>query len=391
MDRRLTIVLSMLAVATAVALLASTEKIRSGVRAGFDNTISGADLVVGTRTGSLNLLLYSVFRLGDPLQSVSWETFERVAQHPDVAWAIPLSLGDSHRGYRVLGTDDTYLAHYRYGSDVPLKIANGQWMSTPSDAVLGAEVARALNYNVGTEIILSHGIVSAGFADHDDAPFRVVGILAPTGTPVDRTVHVTLSGLDAIHGGDTDEGATPQAITSFLVGMENRPVALQFQRVLNTYQGEPLTAAIPGAALSQLWSVIRPVETILRLFTALVFAIGMVGLSTTLLASLAGRRRELAILRALGARPSDLMFILTAETVLTSVGGFIIGWCTAYFGLLVFGPTLQENYGLVLSVTGPNSFDGLVFLAVLASSFLLGLVPGIAAYRSSLNDGLSPG
>lgn len=388
--RKLPVLLSMVAVALSVGLLISTEKIRGGVRAGFENTITSTDLVVGARTGSLNLILYSVFRLGDPLQSVSWDTFERVAQHRDVAWVIPMSLGDSHRGYRVLGTDERYLQHYRYGEDQNLRLAQGTWVNSPAQTVLGADVAASLGYQLGDNIILSHGIVSAGFANHDDDPFEVVGVLAPTGTPVDRTVHVSLAGIDAIHGGsDIGDDYRPDFITSFLVGMKNRPTVLRFQRMLNTYDEEPLTAVIPGVSLSRLWSIIGPVETILKVFTGLVFVVGMVGLSTTLLASLAGRQRELSILRAVGARPRDLLAILTLETAITSAGGVLVGWLFAYLTLWGLTPHLRANYGLVLESTLPGRFDAIVFLSVLGISLLAGLIPGMSAYRQGLNEGLT--
>ena len=358
--RKLPELLSMAADALSVGLLISTEKIRGGVRAGFENTISGTDLVVGARTGSLNLVLYSVFRLGDPLQSVSWDTVELVAQHRDVSWVIPMSLGDSHRGYRVLGTDERYLQHYRYGEDQNLKVAQGTCIG------------------------------SAGFADHDEDPFTVVGILAPTGTPVDRTVHVSLLGIDAIHGPvKVNEDYRPDFVTSFLVGMKSRPTVLRFQRILNTYDKEPLTAVIPGVSLSRLWSIIGPVETILKVFTALVFIVGMVGLATTLLASLAGRKRELSILRAVGARPRDLLTILTLETVITTAGGVIVGWTLAYATLWGLAPYLRANYGLVLQAALPGSFDVLVFAAVIGIGLIAGLVPGISAYRQGLNEGLT--
>ncbi|MEM0930498.1 MAG: FtsX-like permease family protein, partial [Pseudomonadota bacterium] len=298
----------------------------------------------------------------------------------------------SHRGYRVLGTDDRYMQHYRYGEDQQLTISEGAWVSEPRDAVLGAEVARALGYEIGNTIILSHGIVSASFADHAEDPFTITGVLAPTGTPVDRTVHVSLAGIEAIHRppGASDD-LEPQAVTAFLVGMKSRPLVLRFQRLLNTYPDEPLTAVIPGVALSRLWSVISPIENLLRGITVLVFAVGMIGLSTTLLASLAGRQRELAVLRAVGARPRDLLTVLMIETTLTSVGGVVLGLVFAYAGLFALGPWLRSTFGLVLENASPGSFDAMVFLAVVGVSGVAGLVPGLAAYRQGINVSLSSG
>ncbi len=199
LNRRLTAGLTVLSVAVSVALLVGVDRIRTEARAGFANTISGADLIVGARGGPLNLLLYSVFRIGDATSGISWESYEDIAGRPEVAWTIPLSLGDSHRGYRVLGTTAAYLEHYRHGREQPLRLAAGTGLSGVRDAVLGSEVADDLRYAVGDSIVVSHGIGDISFQHHDDVPFTVTGILGPTGTPVDRTVHVTLAGIEAMH------------------------------------------------------------------------------------------------------------------------------------------------------------------------------------------------
>ena len=206
LNRRLTAGLTVLSVAVSVALLVGVDRIRTEARDGFANTISGADLIVGARGGPLNLLLYSVFRIGDATSGISWDSYEAIAERPEVAWTIPLSLGDSHRGYRVLGTTDAYLEHYRHGRDQRLELLAGTGLSGIRDAVLGAEVADRLGYAVGDSIVVSHGIGDISFEHHDEMPFTVTGILAPTGTPVDRTVHVTLAGIEAIHDDSAHAG-----------------------------------------------------------------------------------------------------------------------------------------------------------------------------------------
>jgi len=199
LNRRLTAGLTVLSVAVSVALLVGVDRIRTEARAGFANTISGADLIVGARGGPLNLLLYSVFRIGDATSGISWESYEDIAGRPEVAWTIPLSLGDSHRGYRVLGTTSAYFEHYRHGRERRLELAVGTGLDDVRDAVLGSEVADSLRYALGDSIVVSHGIGDISFEHHDELPFTVTGILEPTGTPVDRTVHVTLAGIEAIH------------------------------------------------------------------------------------------------------------------------------------------------------------------------------------------------
>ena len=190
MNRKFTTILTILSIAVSVMLLLGVEKVRSSARTSFINTISGTDLVVGARTGGVQLLLYSVFHIGDATANVTWKTVEDIKKRDEVKWIVPIALGDSHRGYRVVGTSSEYFERFRYRRNIPLQFVEGYKFSDLFDAVLGAEVARTLNYKIDDEIILAHGTgpVSIG-KDHGDTPFRVSGILAPTGTPVDRVVH----------------------------------------------------------------------------------------------------------------------------------------------------------------------------------------------------------
>jgi hypothetical protein len=148
-NRGVSVALTILSIVLAVMLFLGVEKIRTGVRASFDSTISDTDLIVGARGGAINLLLYSVFRLGDPTANIGWDTYQLIASAPDVDWTVPISLGDSHRGYRVVGTTQAYFDHYRYGRRQPLALSDGRIFDTTHEVVLGAEVARQLDYGLG--------------------------------------------------------------------------------------------------------------------------------------------------------------------------------------------------------------------------------------------------
>ena len=189
-NRKFTALLTVLSIALSVMLLLGVERIRSESRESFTATISGTDLVVGARSSPVHLLLYAVFRIGNPTNNLRWDSYQAIAQRPQVAWTIPLSLGDSHRGYRVVGTDDNYFEHFRYARDRALRFAQGRAFADEHDTVLGADVARTLGYRLDDQIVIAHGAGEVSFVEHDELPQRVVGILAPTGTPVDRTVHV---------------------------------------------------------------------------------------------------------------------------------------------------------------------------------------------------------
>ncbi|VTU26694.1 acidobacterial duplicated orphan permease [Variovorax sp. SRS16] len=405
-NRRFTLALTVLSIALSTFLLLGVERIRTELRENFSSSVSGTDLIVGARTGSTQLLLYSVFRIGAATNNVQWKSVQALAAHPGVAWVVPLSLGDSHRGFAVLATTPDYFEHFRYGNRQPLRMREGRPFSDLFDAVIGAEVADKLGYHVGQKIILSHGSGELNVAEHADKPFTVVGVLARTGTPVDRTVHIGLAAMEAIHlewvGGAPMPGVkisadqvrkfdlTPKNVTAALVGLKNRAAVFAVQRWVSTYAGEPLMAILPGVALDELWSVVGIGENALLLMSALVALVSLAGLVSVVLAGLDERRRELAVLRAVGASLRHVLALLALEGALVTGLGVAIGIVFAVLGIALLSPWLQSQFGLALTLSAPTLNEGLLVASLLVAGFLASLLPGIRAYRLSLSDGLSP-
>jgi putative ABC transport system permease protein len=394
-NRRGTAALTVFAIAVSVMLLLGVQQVRTEARESFANTISGTDLVVGARSSPLNLLLYAVFRVGDATTGLSWETYQKVARHRDVAWTIPLSLGDSHRGFRVLGTSPAYFEHYRYGHRLPLRFTAGGPFSDGEGVVIGAAVARELRYSLGDEVVIAHGLGEVSFAEHDHHPLRLVGILAPTGTPVDRTVHVSLEALDEVHRSPAEAAAAaagiappPTAITAFLVGMKERSTLFVMQQALNTYRGEAVTAVIPGVALTQLWQLVGIADTALLVVSGFVLLAGLLGMLSALLTSLGERRREMAILRSVGARPAQVFGLLASEAAALAASGAIAGLVFLQAGFALLRPWLENRYGVVLPLGPPDAVAWLLLAGVVVAGALIGLVPAWRAYRLSLADGL---
>lgn len=405
LNRRTTVGLTLLALAVSVALVLGVEKLRTEAKASFAATISGTDLIVGARSGSVQLLLYSVFRIGSATNNISWQSYQEIAARPDVAWTVPLSLGDSHRGFRVLGTNKDYFKYYRYGRKQPFAFAAGEPFTDLFDAVLGAEVARALGYKLGDPLVVAHGLGAEGFSSHKDKPFRVAGILARTGTPVDRTVHVSLQAIEAIHA-DWKSGApvpgmrvtadqvrrmdlTPRAVTAVLVGAKSRFAAFTLQRAINEYRPEPLLAVLPGVALQELWDLMGTAEAALAAISVAVVAAGLLGMMIMMLAGLNERRREMAILRSVGARPLHLFSLLVSEAAVLTMAGAAAGLGLFYAVLAVFRPVLDSRFGLFLEISVPTAHDLAVLGAVVLAGVLAGAVPALGAYRQSLADGMT--
>ena len=401
-SRHSTAILTIVSIAVSVILLLGVEKVRVNAKSSFANTISGTDLIVGARSGSIQLLLYSVFRIGSATNNITWKSYQDIAQQKGVKWTIPISLGDSHRGFRVMGTSRDYFSVYQYGEKRTLKFSSGAQFEGVFDAVIGSEVANTLNYSIGDQVIFSHGTGSASFAQHKDKPFVISGVLEHTGTPVDRTMHVSLAGIEAMHvnwqgamkkrkakKALTESNLQPESITAFLVGLDSKIVSFKMQRYINDYAAEPLLAIFPGIALHELWSLMSVAEQALLIISLFVVVAALTGMLAVSLAGLNERRREVAILRSVGASHWHIMGLLITETVLLTTIGIIIGLIMLYSSIWVGQPLIEKNYGLFIPITAPNVRELGMISVLLAASFLVGLVPAYFAYKNSLADGMS--
>jgi len=405
-NRRFTLALTMASIALSTFMLLGTERIRTDIRNSFTSAVSGTDLIVGARTGSVQLLLYAVFHVGAATNNIRWSTVQTLQQQRGIDWIIPMSLGDSHRGFPVLGTTDDYFRHFRFGDHQALRIVQGVPMADLFDAVLGSEVAARLGYRLGDRIVLSHGSGELDLSQHADKPFVVRGILAPTGTPVDRTVHISLQAMEALHvgwiagvplpGQQVDAAnvrqmdLTPRAVTAVLVGLKSRSGVFSAQRYINTFTGEPLMAILPGVALDELWDIVGAGEKALLLMSGLVAAVSLAGLVSVVMAGLNERRRELAVLRAVGASPFDILVLLMIEGAMVTISGVVLGIAALVAVVTALGPWLQSQFGLTLDLAHPTELHGWLLGALVLAGGVAGLAPGWRAYRLSLSDGLSP-
>ncbi len=526
-SRLLTTSLTVASIALSVTLLVGIENVRAGVRDSFAGTIRGVDLIVGARGGTLQVLLSAVFGIGSPSGSVKLSTMERWKAHPAVKWVVPYSLGDSHRGFRVVGTTPEFYDRYRFRKDGRIVFVSGRAAVSDTEVVIGSDVAEKLGYTIGTPVVVVHGLRDIGTSSHEAHPFHVVGILGRTFTPIDRSVYVTLEGIEAMHepeagvagssmasaegaggrvSGGSGQGGTAQPqtaqngdkaaaiiaankkraaamapppgtpmvmpgaepppgtpmvmpgaspppgtplvmpgaspppgtplvmpgaepppsalpevkaaavkqkaatkqvvaeptaaepahdhgddqITAFFVGTKNRFEALMLQREMNTDLVEPLTAVIPGVALGELWQNIGSAEVGLRVIAIFAVAIGLTGMLVALYSSLEARRREMAILRAVGAGPRMIISLLVLESGLLALLGCIIGVAAVYIGLFVAQGSIEQRFGLHLALHPLRSTEWTYLAVVMGAGLVIGFVPAWKAYRTSLVDGLSP-
>lgn len=404
--RRFALSLVALSIALSSFLLLSVERVRRDVRESFARSASGTDLIVGARAGAVQLMLYSVFRIGQATNNMRWSSVEAISKDQAVAWVVPISLGDSHRGFPVVGTTPAYFEHFRYGDQRPLAIREGKPFHAVFDAVIGAEVADRLGYRLGQRVVLRHGAGEIEGNDHADKPFTVVGIIARTGTPVDRSVHISLEGMEAIHldwvagvplpgmSVSAEEAErrdlTPKAVTAVLVGLKSRAAVFAVQRRIAEYAPEALMAVLPGVALDELWDALGNAERALLVMSGLVGLVSLAGLVAVVVTALEQRRRELAVLRSIGAGPARVFALLAIEGALLTAAGIacgVLAWLAAFISL---GSWAGERYGVAFSVSWLTLTEWALLGGVFAAGVVASLVPGWRAYRLSLADGLSP-
>lgn len=394
--------LTALSVALSVFLFASVEKLRDGARAGFSQTVSGTHIVAGARSGQIPLLLFSLFHVGSPTSNVSYASYLKYKRNASVAWALPLSIGDSHKGFRVVGTSTDFMKHFRYRNDQQLNLASGTFTLGRLKAVLGSTAARELGYAVGAKLVLTHGISDVqGIHDHEESPFVVEGILEATGTPLDKGIYVSLASIEQMHeaeahgegehaenAGQGDKKVKIEKITSFLIGVKQPVDILPLMRMINEDESEPLTAILPGVVLSEIWNIMGYAENILKLVSVMVMLTALCGLFIALYASLAERYREMAILRALGASPRRIALLLVAESYVLTVLGIVTGYALVAVVSLLFKSLLLKAFSVSVGLF-PLTHGELLFIAVLIIvSLVVALVPALLLYRRALGEGL---
>ncbi|MDR0665434.1 MAG: ABC transporter permease [Helicobacteraceae bacterium] len=404
-NRRGTLSLVAFSIALSTALLLGVERIRTQVKESFVQTISGTDLIVGSRGGDIQLMLYAAFHIGSATNNMSWQSAEAIAARSDVAWTIPVSLGDSHRGYPVVATNLNFFERYKFRGDRNIAFADGAAFADLFDAVLGAETAKRLKYKIGDQIVLSHGESQTKLAEHNDKPFRIAGILAPTGTTLDRSLYISLEAMEALHidwqGGAPIQGFNvspeqarkfnlePKNITALLVGLKKRAGVFALQRDIGAWKIEPLIGVMPGVAMDKIWRMSSALENALMFVSVMVTITGLAGLISAILAGLNERRLELAVLRSAGARPFDIVALLAFEALLLTLIGIICGGGALTALIAIFSPILANSYGVALYLSAPSASELMLTAAILVAGFCAGLIPAIKAYRISLSDGLS--
>ncbi len=441
LQRRLAALLIIAAISLSLMALLISRGAGEELRRSFSSSVSGTDLIVAARAQPTQIMLYSVFRLGTPPQAMSAARWQQISQLPQVKWSFPLVLGDSVKGFSVIGTTDDYFRYFRYGDKHPLQSAGTELLqfSQPTAAILGAEAARTLGYDVGDSLSLSHGMHEHSFSEHKELPFTVSAILKPTGTPVDRSVHVPLATLEALHNPEwlhtvthgalqeehlheehlheehlheehlheehlheehlhekshADEHAPelkfsdlpePSSISALFIGLQSRALTFQAQAAINAANPEPLTAVIPGAALSEFWQLLGNAERLLQFLSSLMLMTGLLGSVAMLQVSVAFRQREISLLRLTGASPRYIFLLLESEVLLLTLSAWVVALLGSGILQTLAAPWIASHYGLQLSSQWWPADSLWLIGGSLLLSLLAGLIPALSAYRKAFH------
>ncbi|OCH18811.1 hypothetical protein A6E05_00200 [Aliivibrio sp. 1S165] len=432
-NRKLTFLITLFSIAISITLILGVQTLKDETKISFMKSISGTDLIVGARGASSPLLLSTVFHIGNTTNTIKYDSFEDIRKSSAVEWAVPISMGDSHKGYTVLGTELSFFEHFSYANKQSLVVQSGNISNDMFSAVIGSDVANKLGYQVGDEIIMTHGGGEIEGHDHDNITFHIGAVLAPSFTAIDQTLVISLEAMEAMHA-DSDghfgvlssensidtraeqhsesdhehaehEGhqhhesqeqrvarlmeIKPENINAVFVGLKSKHVVLGMQNYVNNYDGEPLSAIIPTVALQELWAFFSIAEVALNIVSGFVVLVGLLGMLSIILMSLNERRREMAILRSMGARPVHIFSLIIGEAAVVCLSGILLGIILLYGLLFLLQAPLANHFGFYLDISGLNLNDGLILLSVQVSAIVIAIIPGLLIYKTSLSDGMS--
>ena len=404
-SRLIPVGLVVVALSASMALLLAVDRIQQATKSGFNQSLSGVDLVLGPRGSGLELVLYTVFHLGKPTNNITTATVSDITSDPMVEWSVPVALGDNHRGFRVISTTDAYFDRIKFAGDQPLVFAQGNTFSDLNEVVVGSDVAEALGYTLGTTIFVTHGSEMLGEL-HDDFSFKVTGILAPTGTPTDRAVFVSLEGYELIHLGwnngskavslkglDIDtiprDRLYPKTVTAVYLGLKSKLGLFKFTRQINDYPEEAISAVIPGVAFAELWSMVGTVDSVFKLLNWLIIGISIIGMVTMIMTGLDGRTREMTILRALGASPPRLACLVLLETFVISLTAVLTAVILVRILTLGVADLLGEWAGIRIQLTWIAANELMTLMIIVLAGLGASLIPAGMVYKRSLHRGFA--
>lgn len=381
----LSTVLNLILMTMGIGMMTFIFSVSSQIERRASRDAADIDLVVGAKGSPFQLIMSSVFHIDIPTGNIPLDEQAVVRANPLVAQVIPLALGDSYLGFRIVGTDASYPEHFHASLD------QGTMFNAPMEAVLGARAARESGARVGATFAGSHGLAQGGEL-HDHARYRVVGILRPTGTVLDRLVLTPVASVWRVHESDPDEPHDPAAqqhreLTALLVKYRSPLAAVSLPRWINSRP--QLQSAQPALESARLFKLVGVGADVLRAIAAAILVVAALSMFVALYNALEERQTDLAILRALGAAPGKVLRLLLVQGCLLALGGALLGWLAGHAAVAVVGGWMAEDQDFALSAWTLLPQEALLPVLALAIGCTAAVIPAWRAYRIDIADTLA--
>jgi putative ABC transport system permease protein len=384
----LSTVVTAASIALASGLLLTVWMVKKESQAAFTQTATSFDAVLGARGSKLQLVLNAIFHLEASPGNIAWADYEAIRRHPLVKAAVPIAVGDNYRGYRLVGTLPDLLPTVDFAPGRRLVVQpGGRFIAGPQvkEAVVGSFAAHQLGLKVGDHFHPYHGLDYNPAAEHAD-DYVVVGLLAPTNTPADRVLWIPIEGLETMSG-HAAQAATD--LSAVLIQLRSPAAGFMLDQQYN--RGNRLTFAYPVASIvAELFGKIAWFDRVLALVAYLVALVAAASVLASIYSSMSARRRDLAILRALGARRRTIFGAVVTEAACIGALGALVGFAVYFSLLFVIAAIMRRETGVVLDVT---AYDRVLWLCPLAMTLLCalgGIVPAFKAYRTPVAETLAP-
>ena len=375
-------------IALACGLLMCVWMVKTQSQSAFTQTTTGFDAVLGARGSKLQLVLNSIFHLEASPGNVAAADFEMIRRHPMIKTAIPIAVGDNLRGYRIVGTAPELFTNVEYAPGRKFAVEPGGklFAGDAKEAVIGNFAARRLKLKVGDKFRPYHGLAFDEKAEHAD-DFVVTGILQPTNTPVDRVVWIPLKGIQTMSGHDARYASDVSAV---LIQLRTPVAGLQLDMMYNK-QGNRLTFAYPvGAIIAELFGKIAWFDQVLALVAYLVALVAAASVLASIYNSMNARRRDIAILRALGAKRRTIFGAVVIEAACIGALGAAVGF-GVYYGLFAgVAQLIRSQTGVVLDLGALHPVMWICPAAMIGLCALGGIAPAFKAYRTPVAETLAP-
>lgn len=404
-NRKFTTALTILSVGLAVGLIAAVLTLRHEAQQRFEEEGQAFDLVVGANGSPLQLVLSSVYFMDYPPGNIPYSVYEGLKQDTEyVEAAFPVGLGDSYGGFRIVGTSADIFDHQWVSPSTgavraPFTVGEGVRFQAPMEAVVGATVARMTGLNVGDEFVGAHGLIElpteAQLVDHSDQPYKVVGILAPSGSPFDRAIYCSLESVWQAHAGHEVEPGIAQSggeagpqVSSVLVQLTSP--AHRFTYKHEAAKKFNANVAIPIDEIRKLFNTfLDTLKTILLAVGYLVVVISAISIMIGLYLSIIQRRRDLAIMRALGASSVEIVMFVIIEAMVVTILGIVSGVIIGKGATYVLGLALAKQYGLVISSLSMTPEELRAYATVALVGMVAGILPAWQAYDRDIATDLA--